>query len=348
MKENYYFEIDKIKLKNGQEIKPNKINIIIGPNNAGKSKFLRELSGFFHKNNEQNYIIDDIDCKLPSTYEDLYNSYDLEDKVVRDDYGDKRLRVFYNSQSDYSYPYFYNSENIDKNNVLEQYGCLFLNYLGTENRLTMIKSQTCKNDLNSNINFLTAVKDNSMYNKGEILENLSKTVKRIFKKYIIFYKITKPGTLCFRTGLDLGYYRRASKTNALVDGKLNKESLLDNEGDGLKSFVSTYLSLKLEEKNEILLDEPESFLHPPLARQLGEIIGESAKKGRQIFITTHSAEILKGVLSKCKDVRSDHYKVCLYRRSDHLLSGAQCYILEGDWRLQHGRILCVCDGSVKI
>lgn len=302
MKENYYFEINKIKLKNEQEIKPNKINIIIGPNNAGKSKFLRELSGFFYKNNEQNYIIDDIDCKLPSSFESLYNSYDLKDKIVIDSNGSKRLRAYYNNQSSYFYPYFNNIDYISKSNLLDSYGCLFLSYLGTENRLTMIKSQRCETDLNSNINFLTAVKDNSMYNKNEILENLSKTVKKIFKKDIIFDKTTKPGTLCFRTGLDLEYYRKASKIDTLADGKLSQENLLDNEGDGLKSFVSTYLSLKLEEKNEILLDEPESFLHPPLARQLGEIIGESAKEGRQIFITTHSAEILKGILSKCKDV----------------------------------------------
>lgn len=45
-----------------------------------------------------------------------------------------------------------------------------------------------------------------------------------------------------------------------------------------------------------LVDEPEAFLHPPQARVLGEnfssLLGE-----RQAFISTHSIEFIKGLLS---------------------------------------------------
>ena len=42
-------------------------------------------------------------------------------------------------------------------------------------------------------------------------------------------------------------------------------------------------------------------MHPPLARQIGELIGEF-KDEKQVFISTHSVEVLKGILSKSSDV----------------------------------------------
>lgn len=42
-------------------------------------------------------------------------------------------------------------------------------------------------------------------------------------------------------------------------------------------------------------------MRPPLARQLGEMIGESRNNGQTVFIATHSVELLKGILSKCPD-----------------------------------------------
>jgi hypothetical protein len=45
----------------------------------------------------------------------------------------------------------------------------------------------------------------------------------------------------------------------------------------------------------ILVDEPEAFLHPPQARQLGSVLAERTE-ARQSFIATHSADVLQGVL----------------------------------------------------
>lgn len=52
----------------------------------------------------------------------------------------------------------------------------------------------------------------------------------------------------------------------------------------------------------MLLDEPESFLHPPQAFRLGEVIAEHAIGNRQLVVATHSSDFLKGVLSKRQDI----------------------------------------------
>ena len=48
-----------------------------------------------------------------------------------------------------------------------------------------------------------------------------------------------------------------------------------------------------------LIDEPESFLHPPQARIMGQIIGQTLTNDQQAFISTHSEEIIKGLLEAC-------------------------------------------------
>ena len=48
-----------------------------------------------------------------------------------------------------------------------------------------------------------------------------------------------------------------------------------------------------------LIDEPESFLHPPQARIMGQIIGKTLTNDQQAFISTHSEEIIKGLLEAC-------------------------------------------------
>ncbi|MCL2459969.1 MAG: ATP-binding protein [Euryarchaeota archaeon] len=50
-----------------------------------------------------------------------------------------------------------------------------------------------------------------------------------------------------------------------------------------------------------LIDEPESFLHPPQANIMGRIIGELLTNEQQAFIATHSQDVIKGLLDVCPD-----------------------------------------------
>jgi ABC-type cobalamin/Fe3+-siderophores transport system ATPase subunit len=52
----------------------------------------------------------------------------------------------------------------------------------------------------------------------------------------------------------------------------------------------------------LLLDEPEAFLHPPLARQLGAALASlTAERGASLVTATHSAEFLMGCLESGVD-----------------------------------------------
>jgi len=73
---------------------------------------------------------------------------------------------------------------------------------------------------------------------------------------------------------------------------------LDDEGDGLKSYVSTILAAFCGPQLVLLLDEPEAFLHPPQARRLASALAvAAANQRRQSVIATHSSDIVAGAVS---------------------------------------------------
>jgi hypothetical protein len=71
---------------------------------------------------------------------------------------------------------------------------------------------------------------------------------------------------------------------------------LEDQGDGLKSFVGCMFQIMMGPWQVVLLDEPEVFLHPPQAFMLGSMIAEQCPLGRQIVLATHSADLVRGLL----------------------------------------------------
>ena len=73
---------------------------------------------------------------------------------------------------------------------------------------------------------------------------------------------------------------------------------LSQQGDGMRSFASVVLHLLVPASLSILLlDEPEAFLHQPQARLLGEIIATEKSPRAQLFLATHSPDVLQGLIN---------------------------------------------------
>lgn len=82
----------------------------------------------------------------------------------------------------------------------------------------------------------------------------------------------------------------------------DKTSLLDDVGHGIRSYLTLAFSLLNISNQVILIDEPEMFIHPPQRRALGRMIARLAKNlNKQVFIATHDAEFIRGVLSATLD-----------------------------------------------
>jgi energy-coupling factor transporter ATP-binding protein EcfA2 len=82
------------------------------------------------------------------------------------------------------------------------------------------------------------------------------------------------------------------------DRVLNSTTPLVGQGDGMRSFASVILHLLTHLTPSILIiDEPEAYLHPPQARLLGEIIATETSSRVQVIMATHSPDVLQGLLN---------------------------------------------------
>jgi ABC-type cobalamin/Fe3+-siderophores transport system ATPase subunit len=78
---------------------------------------------------------------------------------------------------------------------------------------------------------------------------------------------------------------------------LKNMPLLQEQGDGMRSFMGLMLALVTAQFSIILVDEPEAFLHPPQARLLGRKLATETPQGTQVFVATHDSDILQGILA---------------------------------------------------
>lgn len=372
----YNFKIKQIITNNGTAIIPKSINIIIGPNNSGKSQFLKDIKNSLSSHNylnKKNIAIRDMEYILPKNKEEFISRYNLHSKIFSNSDNQYYIRnysgiydnniIVSNPASNYldtgnisitqnweidlqrqitnfdhficndekiiegeNYPQnaiihneryieieengkkvrktiagsegpLYEEKGASIKNFINLYGNLFFNYLGTEEKLLMCKRQKQYGLQDHNTNFLSEVQFNS-----KLLDELSNYTKTMFNKDIYLDRFSWGESILFRVGDNFDFIRNARRNDSEVEIKLKDYNALDNEGDGIKSFVTNYIALNMNDKNILLLDEPESFLHPPLAKQLGEIIAKSSSENKQIFISTHSADLLKGILSVNKDI----------------------------------------------
>ena len=90
---------------------------------------------------------------------------------------------------------------------------------------------------------------------------------------------------------------------------------LSQQGDGMRSFASVVMHLLTPTTfTLLLLDEPEAFLHPPQARLLGEIIATEKSPRAQLFLATHSPDVLQGLIN----VAPEHLRVVRMQRDGNV------------------------------
>jgi len=78
--------------------------------------------------------------------------------------------------------------------------------------------------------------------------------------------------------------------------RLTRLPTLETQGDGMRSFAGVLLHTSVGSQNVMLIDEPEAFLHPPQARLLGQMLAADKPPHRQLFVATHSGDVLRGIL----------------------------------------------------
>jgi hypothetical protein len=111
---------------------------------------------------------------------------------------------------------------------------------------------------------------------------------------------TSPQRLLLRVGEDFSSIPGDPRDARPI---LERYEKLDDQGDGIRSFLGVVVALTVVDRPLFLIDEPEAFLHPRQAYRMGQFLAEHARANCQIFAATHSVDLLRGVLSRTRDVK---------------------------------------------
>lgn len=135
-----------------------------------------------------------------------------------------------------------------------------------------------------------------LFHSEHDLDDLRKYVYDAFQRYLA---IDLTAMVSSRFVLSDEHPGAREKAIATLDAKKYFKEADDIAlmSDGLKSYVGLHGTLLSQDYRIILLDEPEAFLHPPLARRLGSNLTKlAAERGATVVAATHSPFFLMGCL----------------------------------------------------
>ena len=293
----YAYRVNRIRMKCGTEIEPKRITVFVGPNNGGKTRTLRDIYYELTGLESGNVTVESINIEDPESWEEMNATYHLK---IDKSGAKQRLRSISPTLSDSLTHLEVNdvSETLNqwlKVNKREFYNavgrCLVL-FLNTDTRLSLAKRRDVKNlDANGAKSVLEALFNaDSKANKA-----VRDCIKEVFGTDIRL-DISNLGQIQFRADKDLSSIS-TDPQEAKRQYEARKVPVLDTQGDGLRSFAGIVSALISTDRPIVLLDEPEAFLHPPQAYQMGRRLSGLIKPGKQVFIATHSADFLRGLLS---------------------------------------------------
>lgn len=285
--------ISKIAFNNGKEleIKQNDIVVFVGPNNAGKSQALKDIYQLSAKK-APSVVVSDITVSkytipISPLLEKIASVNNQGSHTIYQFLG-HTITIIGNPEKDFSGDSRYGS---------------FRNFL-VANLDTSTRLNICQPPQSINRN---AAKQHPIHfaaYDGQYRKWLSDNFKKAFN--IEVTPNTQFGAmvpLCIGEPVDFGTRKFADEQTRQEEYAVILDSYkqIQDQGDGVKSFTGILLYLMLDHFCTYLIDEPESFLHPPQARIMGQIIGQTLTNNQQAFISTHSEDIIKGLIETCSN-----------------------------------------------
>ncbi|MBE9205773.1 AAA family ATPase [Nostoc sp. LEGE 06077] len=279
------------------------MTVIIGPNNAGKSRVLKDIAGkTTQETSLPGIVVNDVEWTSPSSLQEFREAYSIE-RYLDENYqwifrtlAPELCQEYHSGGIDWPTWYEQNFQMLitDKFQFVQQFGKAMVAFLTTEHRLQLVKKCASAEHDKQEANLLQA-----LYNAGSPLEiSINGLVKRAFGKEIKL-DFTVLQRLLLRVGDSFSSVPPDPRDAKPIMSQYDK---LDEQGDGIRSFVGILTALLAIKRNVFLIDEPESFLHPPQAFRIGEFLAEQANSSRQIILATHSTDLLRGILSKTTDI----------------------------------------------
>jgi len=289
-------------------IKPGNVTIFVGPNGSGKSTALREilkLSTGIPVKNMQSISSLDIDSSVDA-FEIRELLKDFEVSLPPDYAGDPSSKRYNNFQLGDDPSFQIQGAVIIDDKLVQKMVTedglrrrLLIRFFVTHTlgrmRLTLCEPKGTGDPTLPPNNLLKSLAQNSGARK-----KIRQKTKEICGKFFVI----DPTALNLFSVKMSEQEPKNDEEEVVYDSKetraFHKAAISISEfSDGIRAFIGLFSVLLSAPYKIILIDEPEAFLHPPLARKLGEDITDIAKdRDASVFLATHSADLVMGCLTK--------------------------------------------------
>jgi hypothetical protein len=255
--------------------------IIVGPNNGGKSTFLNDLTNHLYIHNELRWIAElEWDKGEQDQFSEFVDSYfTLGSAQV--------LRTVLGSEVHESYVNSFRSNDRLPGKV----GHFLIRTLNAHERVTSADG----------VPSIDLTKGHSTHPYHLFLLDRGAEVsfsKKIEEAFGLGFCINRMGA---KVGGHLGQVPGLGHDVVSYEKEVFEDLLpLESAGDGIRCYTGILLNLSAKVYPAIAIDEPEAFLHPPQARRLGRELAASHEHSKQVFVASHSTEILQGALTQKK------------------------------------------------
>ncbi len=278
--------------------------VIVGPNSSGKTQLLRDIKEMISGDPRELVVASDLEVETPDQQPFLkclkaegyiYSSWDDNDQeqlIPMTPYlgtSQGAQNVGFAQLEQWRSRSAKASSRKRRNEYFGWFSRFLVTALFLENRLTSLSAA-------NTIDFQTQPPQNDLHAlhlNDTARAALTHEAQRAFSK-AIWSDTSRGNRLSLRIGED-GSVPTAE--DRLSVKQMAKYRTIESEGDGMKSYIATCISLLLGRRPVCVIDEPEMCLHPPQAYNLGQFIGENATSTQTAtFVATHSSQVLRGVI----------------------------------------------------
>ncbi len=287
------------------------LTVFVGPNSSGKTQLLRDIKGKVAGEARDLVVATELEVEVPELdpfikclkaegyIYSIFDDNDQEQYVPSTPFlgmGQPAQNIQPAQAMQWHSTAVQSSKRKRRNEFFSWWAPFLVSALFLENRLTAMKSV-------GNIDYETQPPQqdlHALHLNDSTRKALTKEVKRAFSK-AIWSDISRGSILCLRVGQGDAL---PSAKDRLSTEKMSEYRTIADEGDGMKSYVATCVSILLGRRPVSVIDEPEMCLHPPQAYNLGQFIGEHATSSQTAtFVATHSSQVLRGVIETAEKLK---------------------------------------------
>jgi hypothetical protein len=285
--------------------------VLIGPNNAGKSLTLREIESWNSGEDRERQVVESVGVDFPADFETAvgllrpFVEAPSADQLTVDSQFDMQQPNFRSGESPRRYSIagsslqhaLANTREDDQRLVRQIFSGWHTLRLDGRTRLELTDDQLGGDLLRPPTNHLLALaQDDAARNRVRSL------TADAFGVYFVL-DFLNTGSVRIRMSPRPPADADEELSLSVRAQAFHREATpIDEMSDGVKSFAGLVAAVESLPHRILLVDEPEAFLHPPLARLLGRALATLAR-GREgsLVVGTHSAEFLLGCVESGSD-----------------------------------------------